>query len=490
MIVNKNIGVEEVKDSRALTFIVILLLSILLFTACSNNGNEGASNDEDTVTLTMWNRYPELNGPFEEYINKFENEHPNIKIDLQNIPLATNTEQYQTAVMEDSLPDIFTTAVDLQELVEVEMAKNLDEIFTEDVKAEFFPGTFGEGTTSIDGSIYVYPLFSPNHGVYMMYYNKDVLEEYGISEDEIPSTWDEFVEVGKKIYEESDNSVYGLTLGNENWNIAGIVHTMATAISPNTPWIMDYKEGLPSYATDGNIETSEYLKLLLDENIMDPASLEQDTTSGEASFAAGKAAFWFGGNWVGTNLISQNDFSNFGVAPLPTKDGKPHYYPAGREANGLQVNANTEHWEEVKTFLEYGLDHMYGDVIFQPGTTQPAKMNVEGEVPFPQFETIMELMAEGAQAVPRPEQRDLEIIEFNKDLTAALGVDDIGDMVVGYLTGGVTDIEAELQDLEERAIVSFNDLLNKYSNIEKEYFEYPNWEPFTPYELEDYEELE
>ncbi len=286
-------------------FVCLLVGILFLLAACANE--EGSSNGESTetedgsVTLSMWNRYPELNIPFEEFIARFEEENPGITIELQNIPLASNTAQYQTAIAENSLPDIFTTQPSLDELVELDLVKDLSDLFPEEVKEEYFPGTWFEGGTTLNGKAYVLPMFSPNHGVNMLYYNKRVLEKYGLEESDVPQTWGEMMTVGKQINKASNGEVYGLMWSNVDWANAGFVHMMATAISPNTHLKFDYKEGSPSFATEGNIESIKFLKKMYEEGVMHPMSIEVDTTKAEANFAADKAAFYISGNWTGTN---------------------------------------------------------------------------------------------------------------------------------------------------------------------------------------------
>lgn len=467
-------------------FVCLLVGILFLLAACANE--EGSSNGESTetedgsVTLSMWNRYPELNIPFEEFIARFEEENPGITIELQNIPLASNTAQYQTAIAENSLPDIFTTQPSLDELVELDLVKDLSDLFPEEVKEEYFPGTWFEGGTTLNGKAYVLPMFSPNHGVNMLYYNKRVLEKYGLEESDVPQTWGEMMTVGKQINKASNGEVYGLMWSNVDWANAGFVHMMATAISPNTPWKFDYKEGSPSFATEGNIESIKFLKKMYEEGVMHPMSIEVDTTKAEANFAADKAAFYISGNWTGTNLISNSDFEEWGVADLPTKNGEPWYYMNARQADGLMVNNNTEHWEEVKIFLEYAKEHLYNEVILATGTTQPAKMEVDGELPFPQFEKILELMTKRAIPVPKPTEKTLDVVDFETEFYGRLGWNDIGDVAVGYMAGGIDDIESELNKLNDEANDVFQRVLEEFPDVSKETYQFPDWEPFSPYE--------
>src|SRR5699024_1708039 len=108
---------------------MIMLLSLFLV-ACS--GKESGANDDDKVTLTFWNRFPEVENNIEDMINEFEEENPDIRIDMQYTPASTYSEQYKTAISNDELPDIYTTGgAPLEELVDLDKAHKLDEIITE-----------------------------------------------------------------------------------------------------------------------------------------------------------------------------------------------------------------------------------------------------------------------------------------------------------------------------------------------------------------------
>lgn len=453
-------------------------------TACGGEETDADGN----VTLTLWNRYPELRGAFDNLIDDFENENPGITIEKQDLPLGSGEAQFQTALSENQLPDLFTTAAALDELVEVEAVRSLDEVFTQDVKDQFYEGTWTENQTELNGETYVFPFVSPQAGAFILYYNKSVLEELNISEEDVPKTWDELREMGARINEESNGSKYALSWTNVSWANDHLTNMLATAISPDTGWRFDFKTGEPSYATDGIVETAEYLKTLFDENVMAPNSTELDTAAAEANFIAGQTAFWISGNWTGSTL-HEGGFSDWGVAALPTKDGNPYYYPAARQADGLQVNNNTEHWEEVKLFLEFSLDHLHEELYVKTGVAPPAKMDVGGEAPYEQYFEINELMQQLAIPVPNPIQRNQNIVEFNKDFDSKLDFAGVGEPVVGYMTGVLPDIRTELETMDERAKEAFEQTLEEHPDVTQEDFMFENWEPFTPYTAEDYDHL-
>ncbi|UOQ50431.1 extracellular solute-binding protein [Gracilibacillus caseinilyticus] len=470
-------------------FVLGMFVILLLLSACSEkeSSNTESESGEDVVTLTFWNRYPELRGGFEQLIKDFEAEYPGIKIEKQETPEAET--QLRTALSESNLPDMWTNIVELSELVEVDAVKNLDDIFTEEVKGQFQEGTWYENGTTSDGSVYGFPLASPRSKAMIMYYNKDVFEMLGLSESDIPASWEEFKTIGQKIIEESNGAVYPIVWNNPGWANEQLVSMMGTAITPEVPWQENYKEGVPQVLTEGKIESAKFIKELLEEGLMAPQSVEIGLGEAEATFAVGQSAFLWSGDWVGRQLFKENEFENWGVAPLPTKDGKPYYYPAGSEATSIRVNNHTENWDEVKTFLEYALEHLHETVYVNTGAGLPAKKDVGGEPPFEQYNDILELESELAIPVPKPAEFNKEVIAFNKAYRNKLEVGGIGDAVVGYITGNSEKLEEEIGKIDQDMKDAFLETLEEFPEVSQDDYKYPNWVPFEPYTVDKYDEL-
>ncbi|SFL45037.1 carbohydrate ABC transporter substrate-binding protein, CUT1 family [Gracilibacillus orientalis] len=471
-------------------FIFSLMTVLLILSACnSDEETEGDSEEEndDVVTLTFWNRYPELRGGFEDLIEQFEAEHPGIKIEKQEVPEPET--QLRTALSEGDLPDMWTNIVELAELMEVDAVKNLDEIFTDDVKDQFQEGTWFENGTTADGSVYGFPLASPRSKAMIMYYNKDVFDMLGLTEDDIPASWEEFKELGQRIIDESSGAVYPIVWNNPGWANEQLVSMMGTAITPEVPWQENYKEGVPQVLSEGKVESAKFLKDLLDEGLMAPQSVEIGLGEAEATFSVGQSAFLWSGDWVGRQLFVESEFENWGVAPLPTKDGNPYYFHAGSEATSIRVDNETEHEEEVKTFLEYSLEHLHEVVYVNTGAGLPAKKEVGGEPPFEQYNDIMELENELAIPVPKPAEFNPEVVEFNKAYRNKLEVGGIGDVVVGYITGNINDLEAEIEKIDQDMKDAFLETLDEFPEVSQDDYIYPNWEPLAPYTIDKYDEL-
>jgi raffinose/stachyose/melibiose transport system substrate-binding protein len=185
-------------------FLAMVLLLSLALVGCSKK-ESASSDDSGKTTLTFWNRYPELNEPFKKFIAGFEKENKDIKVKLVNVSVEAAPAQYQAAISDNSLPDLFTTvtSVSLKKLVDLDRVHELDSVLTPEVKDQFTPGSWKANATTLQDKTYVLPLYSPNHATYVLYYNKDVLKKYGLSESDVPKTWADVEKVGKVVYKKS-----------------------------------------------------------------------------------------------------------------------------------------------------------------------------------------------------------------------------------------------------------------------------------------------
>ena len=173
--------------------------------ACgSGGGDTGASgitaddvqaaldSDED-ITLTVWTWAYDIR---KKSTDAFMKKYPHIKIDL--VSTGTSSDHYtkfQNVVKAGSgIPDIVQT--DYDSMPQYAATGSLANISEESIEKEF-------------GSLYADAAWNAVHmgdGLYgipsdqapvAMYVRADILEEYGI---DVPTTWDEFEEAGKKLH--------------------------------------------------------------------------------------------------------------------------------------------------------------------------------------------------------------------------------------------------------------------------------------------------
>lgn len=467
--------------------VFICTLSIMFIIA--GCGSDDAKKSGDEVTISLWNNNDAGRTYYPKLIEEFEKEHDNIKVELTNLTADTEDAVVQTAISDNDLPDIFNqNAYSIDELVDLDLVKELDEIFTDEVQEKYVEGIFDEGNASYKDNVYLFPKFKGS--VYIMFYNKNVLDEYGI--EETPKTWDDLVEIGEKIYDESGGSTYGLIFGGESgWLLSDFSRLMATELSPETG--LDYHSGEYKFATEGYFETMKFFKEMLDNNIISPTSIEVINEVALEYFANGEAAFLIDGNWTG-QLLDNFGFNDWGVIPIPTKeeDGKHFMELAIGSNDGLYVSKDTEHWEEVKTFLEFLEENIYEEML-KLGVAVIAQdiSNFEDvDLPFDQLMDISKLFDEINVTGPDPFIVNSETMDVTLELRKNLPDTSPGLIFSGYLTDQIDDLEAELQKYEDEYNEAFDNALEKVEGASREDFTFPNWVPYENYTEEMYEELD
>lgn len=480
----------------------LMLLATMMFVSailagCAKDGNSGNTSTNKTggdaaapeqVTITMWNRLAK--DTFDSVIAAFEDEYPNITVKLENMPEGGgDVAQFQAAINGNELPDIFVrpTGYSISQLVKLDRVHSLDEIFPADIYDNYTDGTFAEGYGSIGGTVYTFPLFSSLHGALMMYYNKNVLDDLGYTETDIPKSWDEFLAFGKELNEKSGGKIYALTFGAAtNYMATYLLNQLSSPITPESGF--NYKTGQYNFNTQGYIETMEYLKKAYDEKVLHPATIDADTGKAYSLIKTGEAAFMIGGNWSGDYLSSDDrafTSEDWGVVPIPSKDGGQQFqYFEGGSGEYLYVSKETKHWPEVKIFLEFLNENIYAEVV-RSGQTMPSKkieLVSDAEPPFEQYEKISQMMVEFRRLTPTVYRNNPAATEVMSLYSGYAPKDNIGTIFLGYLQGQFKDLDIPLQKLTEDHNTALKRAIDESNGtVKPEDFIFSDWVPGENY---------
>lgn len=186
------------------------IIAIVFVISILSNGCFFASNNSRRLSgkYEIWSY-----GPYSEYLKKradeFVEKNPKVEIDIKDL----NKDKYVTSV-EKSLgnsenePDmVLLTGEETIKLLE--KRSNSVESMTKDLSGylnSFSPSRVDE--VKYNDEVYGFPWDSKP---IVAYYNDEVLERYGINLDEVNS-WDEFISLGKKLYNLSKGSQVLFTL--------------------------------------------------------------------------------------------------------------------------------------------------------------------------------------------------------------------------------------------------------------------------------------
>lgn len=233
-----------------------------------------------------------------------------------------------------------------------------------------------------DGGLYSIPLGATFSGG--IYYNKTMWEEAGLTENDIPKTWDDFIRVGQALTKKDDKgniTQYGFSIDHAfqvflvNMNY---MSGQALVQEDNFTWNLDAPK---------TYENIELLRKFKDEY----GFMMFGDGDCEDQFGHGQAAMMSNWNWVGGYFNETYPDVDWGYFHCPTPDGKtaPAYGLKDYEWS-LGVSAADEKKREVAfDFLKFFLceQNVYCDVAIRLGL-MPSNVHLANDPRVADFENI------------------------------------------------------------------------------------------------------
>ncbi len=359
----------------------------------------GAASALAETTLTIWCWDPAFNiYAMQEAAKIYEAENPDVKIEIVETSSA-DCETKQTVALSsnqlDTLPDI---------------------ILMQDNSGRKFLNTFPGAYYAMDDLInyedfaeYKYNNFTYedkryavpfDNGVAATFVRTDYLEQAGYTLDDLKDiTWDEYIEIGKKVKEVTGQYMLVTEVGYNDF-IMMMTHSAGT-------WFFD-AEGNPQINTSPAIRKMvETIIKLRESGIVKEAV---DWSEYIASFNNGSAASTIQGCWIlGSVVLGEGQEGKWGVTNIPRLDleGATNYSSQG--GSSWIVPASSENAEEAVKFLGaiYGGNVDFYQTILQKSgaiaTYLPAASGPAYSEPHPYFggqKVFEDLMAFSAEIPP------------------------------------------------------------------------------------------
>ena len=307
--------------------------------AAAESTTEGKAKDSGekvTISLLSWNT-DEILG---EFIAGFEQENPNIKIDLQYVPpVQQYVDKFSVLAASGQMTDMFYIAAEnKQEVISKGVAEDISDM---EIFSRIDPAT--SATYGKDGKIYGY---SPDAWIGGIFYNKDLFEQAGIEKE--PETWQEFVDCAAKLK----------AIGVEPYlDDADNVHNLAqdlyqcSVISQEPDADVQINEGRSTFQE----KYTEPLKLWYDDMIAgglySQMALGLNSDQVIDMFANGEVAMMHGGPWNIATIEQKNPDMNYDIFGLSDSNGN-RVLP-GAVNVGLSISTTSAHKDACRAFIEY-----------------------------------------------------------------------------------------------------------------------------------------
>lgn len=343
------------KSWFVLTSLILVLSLVLAGCGGSKNANSGGKGDSGSGNkeLTfMFRGGPDEQTAYKNVVKKFEDDHPGVKVKI----IVTAADQYATklkaAITGNKMPDVFYfESGDLKAYVNSGILLNLTPYLEKNEKVDLNNiWKYGidlyryDGKMAGQGDIYGMP---KDVGPFALGYNKTMFEKEGIPlpDKDKPMTWDEFVDINKKLTKDTNGDgkpdQYGSGF-NVNWALQSFVW------SNGADWIDETKTKVtiddPKFA-----EALQYFADLQNVHKVTPSIEDSQTLDTYQRWMKGEMGFFPVGPW---------DMSTYETLPF---DYDLIPYPAGSTGKsatwtgslGIGVSSKSKAPEEAVELVNY-----------------------------------------------------------------------------------------------------------------------------------------
>lgn len=294
--------------------------------AAGDSGAAAASED-GAIEIVVWaeggtvntiESDPEGQGKYGKYIiEKFEEEHPGVKIKLEYHGWDEELRQnLVTALLANNAPDIVVGENFFQQYAELGSLIPLDDVIV-DVKENLIPGTYAAGVYK--DQVYGVSAFT---GVFGFERNCAVIEKAGLNCDQAPATWDDLIAQAEQITQAGNGEYYGYTLqGPVGFSVGGIFRVAVYLAQAGAPMCKDDC----TYPFFNNPDAAKVMLFLREINRSTPPGLTFDPDEGRvySQLFSGLSAYQIAGSWhVGWAQSSNCEDCRYSSVPAPA-DGQP-----------------------------------------------------------------------------------------------------------------------------------------------------------------------
>ncbi len=428
-----------------------------LLSACSPSGGGGTTASGGAVKLTHWDWFVSQEPWVKDEIARFATANPGITVERTLNQFDQFSNLISLAQRSKTLPDTYMVPYNpnLQTQVANGWLTPLNE-YVDDAWVRSFPAySFVEGNNVFDGKVYSAPVTKAGAN-YQLYINNAVFADAGLVDSDgaprIPRTWDEVTEFATTITRKGNGSVYGLGMGNSTGSIltAWLDTFVLAAGTPGGFRGQDYRTGTYTFGSDRSY--ADVIALFTqwwDAGLLHPSSLSVTDEIARANFAQGQFGMTVAGSYAITPWTTAG-FTDFSVTTLigPEEERQGYFYasPGGRQ---LGVSADSKHPAEATAWLSWWASKEAGarmtqkyaiDLSVYPENNDPDKIES------PQF-ALYASLADLVRLAPSPAVR-------NPAAAAVAGISvtpSIGDVMVGTLTGQISDVREALTTLGDQS---------------------------------------
>ena len=299
-------------------------------------------NDGQPITVEYWTWGQAATDPTYQMIQQYEKIHPNVRIDVNVVAWDDYWTKLPLSLKGNkNAPVLFNVHNSYDALIRPHMEPY--DIPLKDLETDY---TFVNTHVDENGEVkYIDSVI----GTGAIFYNKDLWAEAGLTEDDIPTTWDELIEVAQKL-----TKFDGDTMVQAGFNINGSYKAAWQGLNYQKGVLMFQEDGhTANYDCETTKENLEFLQSLYDEYHVGAVNFGDDR---EMSFGNNQSAMIYDWGWYGGTLATKYPDVNYGVFPTPAfSEETPFAYDRynGESTPGINVHQSDEQKAVAQDFIRF-----------------------------------------------------------------------------------------------------------------------------------------
>lgn len=306
------------RTTRRRAPLALAIAAALALAACGDDADDGTAGGEvdpdADVTITVGNMPPteeaEQRANFEQRLEEFRDENPNITVEVEETEWAADT--WNALIAGGTMPTVIRAPfTELQSMIAREQVADITDYVSESEVLSNLNPVVQEVATDGDGRTYGVPQAAWTMG---LLYNRDLFQQAGLDPNDPPQTWEDVRAAAQAIEANTDAQGFAsLTLENTGgWVLSTMSYSLGSTMENN-----DGTEA--TFTGDGTKEALEFYRTLRWEDNSMGSNFLVNYPDSLNLFASGQVGMIVQGadNYVNMVINSGMDPQHYGVAPLP-----------------------------------------------------------------------------------------------------------------------------------------------------------------------------
>lgn len=336
---------------RSTVMVGLISVLALVIAACApsaapaEDGGGAADGGDEAVTIKWFMRWDQtrVDNVALPVIEAFEEQHPNIKVEFENI--GSSGEYYQklqTTIAGGLAPDVFYPPTHLAYALASKGALlPIDDYISADGMDMSKYDQSILALYQLEGQQYCLPIDTAS---LVVFYNKDLFDAAGVAYPEAGWTWDDFLATAQALTADEDGDgqtdIFGVDVFTNYWPMVVWTqtgHALYDDIRNPTEFLG---------AEEDAVAAVQWLADLINVHGVMPSAEQRADISD--MFVAGKAAMQVVGHWRVPRYLANAEF-DFDFAPLPVGE------ISANRADGscFAISSSTEHPDEAWEFVKF-----------------------------------------------------------------------------------------------------------------------------------------